>query len=275
MIRSAVTVSLVPEARGGPFVFGDDLAAACRFASELQFDGIEIFAPSGEALEHALTESPPESHNLKLAAVGTGAGWVLQRLTLTNTNSDERACAREFIRSIIDAGAAMNAPAIVGSMQGRWSAELSKEDAIAYLKDALDDLGEHSARLKVPLFFEPLNRYETNLINTLSDGVRLVESLATQNVRLLADLFHMNIEEEDVARSLRSAANHVGHVHFADSNRRPIGCGHTSILPISQALKEIRYDGYVSAECLPWPDPAGAAEQTIRAFRTHFLRERI
>lgn len=270
MIRSAVTVSLVPEARGGPFVFWDDLAPACRAAAELKFDGIEVFAPSGNALEHALTRSPPESHNLKLAAIGTGAGWVLHRLTLSSPISEERAAAREFIRSIIDVGAAMNAPAIIGSMQGRWLPDLSKDDATAYLREALNDLGEHAARNKVPLLFEPLNRYETNLMNTLSDGVRLIGSLATPNVRLLADLFHMNIEEEDLAESLRSTGNHLGHVHFADSNRRPIGCGHTSVSPISEALREIRYDGYISAECLAWPDPAAAAEKTIQAFRAHF-----
>ncbi len=270
MIRSAVTVSLVPESRGGPFVFWDELAPACRAAAELQFDGIEIFAPSGEMLEHELEKSPPESHNLKLAAVGTGAGWVLHKLTLTSPNSEERVRAREFIRSIIDAGAAMNAPAIIGSMQGRSSADLSEETAIAHLGDALNDLGQHAARYKVPLFFEPLNRYETNLINTMADGVRLIDSLATKNVRLLGDLFHMNIEEEEIAASLRFTGNHLGHIHFADSNRRPIGCGHTSVAPIAAALREIRYEGYVSAECFSWPDPAAAAAHTIRAFRAHF-----
>ncbi len=270
MIRSAVTVSLVPEARGGPFVFWDDLAIACRAAAELGFDGVEVFAPSATALEHALTASPPETHSLKLAAVGTGAGWVLHRLSLTSPDASERALAREFIRSIIDAGAAMKAPAIVGSTQGRWSADMPKETAMEHLREALEELGEHAGRYDVPLLFEPLNRYEANLVNTLADGVALLESLSTKNVRLLGDLFHMNIEEPDLAEAIRSTGKRLGHVHFADSNRRPVGCGHTAITPVAEALRAIDYDGYVSAECLPWPDPAAAADHTIRAFRTYF-----
>src|SRR5690242_18650821 len=82
MIRSSVTVSLVPEARGGPFVFWDDLEAACRQAKALGFDGIEIFPPDGDTLRRLPVGKLLQEHGLVLAAVGTGAGWVKQRLHL-------------------------------------------------------------------------------------------------------------------------------------------------------------------------------------------------
>jgi sugar phosphate isomerase/epimerase len=119
----------------------------------------------------------------------------------------------------------------------------------------------------VTLIYEPLNRYETNMCNTLADGVALVESLETRNVKLLADLFHANIEEADIASAIRAAGRHVGHVHFVDSNRRPAGCGHIDYGPIMGALHEIGYEGYLSAEALPWPDSEGAARQTMRMIR--------
>ena len=125
----------------------------------------------------------------------------------------------------------------------------------------------------MPLLFEPLNRYETNLVNTVEDGVRLVRSLATDNVKLLVDLFHMNIEEADVPAAIRAGAGAIGHVHFVDSNRRPAGCGHTDFAPIAAALREIGFDGYVSAEALPYPNPAEAAALTIRAYRRFFGAE--
>ena len=87
---------------------------------------------------------------------------------------------------------------------------------------------------------------------------------------LLADLFHMNIEEIDVAASLRAGGRHIGHVHFVDSNRRPVGCGHLDISPIVLALRAIGYDGYLSAEALPYPDPDQAARRTIDEFRKYF-----
>ncbi len=74
--QSAITISLVPEARGGPFVFWDDLPAACKQASELGFDAIELFAPEPEAVNPRHLRMLLDDYNLKLAAVGTGAGWV-------------------------------------------------------------------------------------------------------------------------------------------------------------------------------------------------------
>ncbi len=118
MIRSAVTVSLVAEARGGPFVFWDDLPAACRKAKALGFDAIEVFPPGPEAIGGDLRKLL-DDHGLDLAAVGTGAGWVKHRLTLTSADPSVRERARDFVRSIIDVAGALGAPAIIGSMQGR------------------------------------------------------------------------------------------------------------------------------------------------------------
>ena len=66
----------------------------------------------------------------------------------------------------------------------------------------------------------------------------------------------MNIEEVNIAQALRETANNLGHVHFVDSNRRPVGCGHLDIPPIALALHAIRYDRYLSAEALPYPEPS-------------------
>jgi sugar phosphate isomerase/epimerase len=76
MIRSSVTISLVNEARGGPFVFWDELSEACRTAKELGFDAVEIFPPAPDAVDPTLLRRLLGDNGLALAAVGTGAGWV-------------------------------------------------------------------------------------------------------------------------------------------------------------------------------------------------------
>lgn len=270
MIKSAVTVSIVEQARKGPFVFHDDVPAACHRAAELGFDAVEIFAPSADAIRALSLRDLMTSNNLQLAAVGTGAGMVIHGLHLCDADESRRSSAREFIRSIIDAGAEFNAPAIIGSMQGKWDQQTDKSTAIARLQDALNDLGEHAEKRGTVLIYEPLNRYETNLAVTMKEGVDLLKPLSTNNVKLLADLFHMNIEESCLADAIRITGAHLGHVHFVDSNRQAAGRGHMNYEPIAAALAEINYDGYASAEAFPIPDSETAASQTIETFRKVF-----
>jgi len=269
MIKSAVTISLVKEAEGGPFVFWHDLAAGCAKAAELGYDAVEVFAPNADAIPVEELNRLTAEHGLKVAAVGTGGGWVIHKWHLCQPDAASRENAKNFIRSIIDAGALLGAPAIIGSMQGRFEGEVTKEQALEWLREALNDLGEHAKAAGVPLIYEPLNRYESNLLNRAEDTVAFLGTLSTDNVVFLADLFHMNIEETSIADGLRIYGSHIGHVHFVDSNRRPAGCGHMDYGPIAAALKEIGYEQYASAEAFPWPDSDAAAKTTIDAFKQH------
>src|SRR5215204_3574572 len=153
-MKSAITVCLVPEARQGPFVFHEGLADGCARAAEHGFDAVEIFPPSAMALDIAELQGALDHHNLKLAAVGTGAGWLLHKWSLTHPDPEARAHARDFIRAIIDAAGGFGAPAIVGSMQGRYDPPVSREQALGWLTEAVEDLGEHARQHRVPLLFE-------------------------------------------------------------------------------------------------------------------------
>jgi len=270
MIRSAVTISLVSEARGGPFVFWDDLEAGIRRAAELGYDAVEIFAPGPTAVKPGVLRTLLGDAGLQLAAVGTGGGWVIHKLQLCDADPQVRRKARDFIRSMIDFGGPYGAPAIIGSMQGRWQGTVSKADALGHLTEGLLELGEHAKQYGVPLLYEPLNRYETNLCNTQAAAALLLAPHVDGNVRLLADLFHMNIEERSVAEGLRDGGRWIGHVHFVDSNRQPAGAGHIDFGLVAAALRSIDYNGFASAEAFPIPDPDSAARLTIDAFRRTF-----
>jgi len=266
-MKSAITISLVEEARSGPFVYHDGLADGCARAAAAGFDAVEIFVPSYDPLPELA--GLLEQHNLKLAAIGTGAGWVKHKLSLTDGNENNRTKAIAYVKGVIDLAAQYNAPAIIGSMQGRSGEGVSHQGAILHLKGSLEELGEYAKDKGQPLFYEPLNRYETNLFNTLAEGSAIIDSLQTGNVKLLADLFHMNIEEQDIAQAIRDAGERVGHVHFVDSNRRAAGLGHMDHAPIVAALKEIGYDGYLCAEAFPKPDADTCATTTIETIKKY------
>ena len=210
-----------------------------------------------------------ESTGLELAAVGTGAGKVIHGLTLIDQNASKRKDAVNFVKSMIDFGANFGAPAIIGSMQGVHSGD--KEEAIKILSESLHELGEHAHSKNVTLLYEPLNRYETNLFNRLDESAEFLKSIRTEGLQLLADLFHMNIEEVDMAQAIRDVSEWIGHVHFADTNRHAIGLGHLNVSPIAKALKDIPHPFFVSAEAFYYPDPDFAAEQTIKSFREFLL----
>src|SRR5712671_2413866 len=119
-MRSAITIALVPEMRGGPFVFSDGLVDGCAKAAELGFDAVEIFPESADAVDAGQLKLLLAKYNLRIAAVGSGAGWVKHRLHLTDPDAAVRRRAREFIGAMIDFAGGFGAPAIIGSMQGRW-----------------------------------------------------------------------------------------------------------------------------------------------------------
>jgi sugar phosphate isomerase/epimerase len=272
MIRSAITISLVPEMRGGPFIFWDDLAAGCARASAMGFDAVELFFHEARSVNVAEVQSALSAHKLTVAAFGTGAGWVKHKLRLTDPDARVRRRAIEFIARFIELAAQFGAPVVVGSMQGRWGDGVSRQQVLSWLADALNELGESAAKHNVPLLYEFLNRYESNLFNTAEDSLAFLRMFHTQNVKLLCDLFHMNIEERDVPGALRLVGPKLGHVHFVDTNRRAVGFGHLDAAAVAQALRDINYDGFLSAEALPLPDSETAARQTLAAFQKHFPR---
>lgn len=113
----------------------------------------------------------------------------------------------------------------------------------------MDEMGHEAAKNGVKLLLEPLNRYETHLINRLEQGVAVCEKLQNEHVAIMADFFHMSIEEPDIPESIRKAGRWISHVHLADSNRQLPGYGHTDFKSGFRALKEIGFDKYMALEC--------------------------
>lgn len=267
-MKCAATVCLVERLTRGPWIYWHDLDAACAHAASIGLDGIELFTDSPTQVPEATLRATLDAHGLGLAAVGTGAGCVIHGLTLTDADADVRGRAIAFICDMIAAGAPFGAPAIIGSMQGRVGKGRVKDDAIEMLRDGLAACGAHAAEFGVPLIYEPLNRYESDLANTQEEAAAVLDGV--DGVKTLADLFHMNIEEASIAEAIDAHAGQIGHVHLADSNRRPAGDGHTDFAAVGDALKRGGFDAWISAEAFPWPDSHGAARTTVEAFRRWF-----
>jgi sugar phosphate isomerase/epimerase len=267
-MKSAVTLCDVAEAAAGPFVFHGPLTNGFAKAAAHGFDAVELFLP-GPAAHHVRDILDlAERHKLAIAAVGTGAGMVKHGLALTDPSATRRAEALDFVKRMIELGGQLGAPAILGSMQGKSTDGVSRDQALDWLAAALQETSSTAGNHGVPFLYEPLNRYETNLINRQADALAFLDERNIANCLILADLFHMNIEERDSAAAIRAIAPRLGHVHFADSNREAIGHGHTDPAPILAALNDISYQAYLSAEILPLPDAATAARDFLHSIQS-------
>ena len=127
---------------------------------------------------------------------------------------------------------------------------------------------------RAAVFLEPLNRYEATFLRRVEQAVALAERIGSPRVTALADLFHMNIEEADMARPILQAAAQLGYVHIADNNRLQPGAGCLNFGPPFAALKQIGYQGYVSIECTDLGGPlAASGADAMLPESVRFLRE--
>ena len=124
----------------------------------------------------------------------------------------------------------------------------SAEADRAVLLEALGTLGAHARSVGVELYLEPLNRYEDHMVNKLQDAASLIKEVGLDSVRIVADTYHMNIEEVDPAVALQSVAECLGHVQASDSNRLEPGAGHVDWALFGATLRSIGYRGTVALE---------------------------
>jgi sugar phosphate isomerase/epimerase len=140
------------------------------------------------------------------------------------------------------------------------------------LLEGLAELGAHAVDAGVVLLLEPLNRYEDHMLNTVAQAAELIAACGSPGVRILADTYHMNIEEDDLCAALRSVAGALGAVHLSDSIRHQPGTGHVPFGDVFATLREIGFDGVVSVECRLRGEPAAALESCGQYLRAILLR---
>jgi sugar phosphate isomerase/epimerase len=241
----------------------------------LGYDGVELAVRDPCALDASHVQQFVDGLGLTVPAIGTGQAYVEQGLSFTDPDQDvrHRAVARikqhiELARSLDwhSAPQQQGAFVIIGLIRGTLQKGTARETALGWLTKALSECAQHASP-DVKLVIEPLNRYESNLINTVAEGLELIGHIGAKNVGLLLDTFHANIEEASLERAMRDASDKLWHVHVADSNRRYPGAGHLDFGDLITVLGKVGYNGYLSAEIVPWPDADTSAQRTIKHLR--------
>ncbi len=238
-------------------------------AFRLGYNGVELMVARPAHLNAAEISQLIKSRALQVSAVSSGAVYMMDRLTLLAADKSTSSRAGARLLELVDFAANVGAPLVtIGGFRGRlaWAGGAAAE--IRFM-EIIEQACDHAANQGVLLVIEPLNRYETDLIQTVAEALDFIKKIDSPVLGLLIDTFHANIEEPNPMDSIRQAmqASRLFHVHLGDSNRRPPGQGHFDFPAMVRVLHETGYSGYLSAELLPFPDPDMAAAMTIQFMR--------
>jgi sugar phosphate isomerase/epimerase len=231
------------------------------------YDGVELAIRDPALVDADELEKVVLAHGLTVPAIGTGQAWGEEKLSFTSDDLAVRTAAIERIKSHIPLAARFNATIILGLIRGVTPKGQTHAQSMRYLVESLQECSAMASLQDVRFALEPLNRYETDLIQTVADGLALIKQVGADNIGLLLDTFHMNIEEPLIEDSIQTCGDRIFHFHVADSNRWYPGAGHLDFKSILNKLFATGYQGYVSGEFMPKPDPDTAARQNIALLR--------
>ena len=232
-----------------------------------RYDGVELAIRDPELVDGNELISIASRHGLEIPAIGTGQAWGEEGLSYTDPEPGTRAAAVARTKSHIPFAASTGAAIIIGLLRGIVRPGVDQDQAMDWLVASLQECCAAAAPHGVRIALEPINRYETTLINNVAQGLDLIERIDADNMGLLLDTFHMNIEEPDILESIQTCGERIFHFHVADSNRWYPGAGHLDFRSILRALTDTGYEGYVSGEFMPLPDADISARQSIRHLR--------
>ena len=227
------------------------------------YSGVELAIRDPTLVDTDKLQHLVSSKKLKIPAIGTGQAFGEEGLSFTNSDKDTRTAAVLRIVNHIKLASHFDAMVIIGLIRGITPLGQSEDQSIRWLIECLQQCVSTAAAYQVRLALEPLNRYETDLIHTVEEGLHLIDQVGSPNLGLLLDTFHMNIEEQSIEKSIQHTGEHLFHFHVADSNRWYPGAGHLDFVSILKALKSVDYRGWISGEFMPMPDADTAAHQSL------------
>jgi D-psicose/D-tagatose/L-ribulose 3-epimerase len=213
------------------------------------FDGVELAIENPADIDPAFVKAQLDRNGLVCTSV---CACFPPSRDLRGTKAQQRATVA-YVKRLLDLAGVLGTDIVMGplySATGRADAVPAAEYQRQWqtVRGHLKTICAYAKANKKIICLEPLNRFETDFINTVEQGLQMIRDVNSPALKLLLDTFHMNIEEKNPAAAIRRAGKHVGHVHASASDRGTPGHDHVDWRGIAQALRDIKYDGAVVIE---------------------------
>ncbi len=214
---------------------------------EAEFDGVEIPLFRPQDLVAAAIRKAMEANGLECNACTV----LVDGLSLISPSADIRRKTITHLKDIAKAGAEAGIKIVAGPLYspvGYLPGRRRTGDEWQWAVEGFQSIGDTLAAHDVIFAIEPLNRFETYFLNTAADAARLSEEIGHPNIGILFDTFHANIEEKDIAAGYRTVGAQLKHVHTCENDRGIPGSGHVEWKQVFAALRDLKYDGWLTIE---------------------------
>jgi sugar phosphate isomerase/epimerase len=228
-----------------------------KLASRLGYDGVELNIRDPRRIEERKLVKTLSDLDLRASCIITGQGFTVDGLSLVDPSARTRKLAVQRIKDHILLAGSLSSIVLIGWMRGIW--KYNRMRARRRFLEGLRVCAESAQDSGVLMGIECINRYEVDSINTLDEALATIREVDLGNVGIVADTFHMNIEEDKpIYEKIVICKNRLFHVHVADNNRKVPGAGHLPFRRFFDSLRRMSYDRFVSVEVVP-PEPSFAS----------------
>lgn len=244
--------------------WADPLPPLFDKAKQAGFDVAELPLLSPLTMDFHALKSALDQAGLA-ASCGTGLSAATD---ITHPDADIRAAGMAHLRACLDGAAILGSPVLGGLTYAPWGVfpDDGRQQRRKQCIESLKEIATYAASRNVTMCLEVVNRFEGYLVNTVEQGLALLQEVGGyESLKLHLDTFHMNIEEDDIAQAIRMAGGQLGHFHCVANNRKAPGQGHINWGQVRTALKTIHYQGYLVAES--FVNPAGEVGEGLYIWR--------
>lgn len=252
------------EAPPSAFVVWRGFENSIAKAADMGYHGVELALKTAEDVDPDQIATWLSKRSMEVSCISTGQVFAILGLYFTHPDPSARERVVDVFRGLIHLAKNFGKLVNVGRARGFVAEDQTVNEAERLFVDTARRICDIAGENGVSIVIEPVNRYEINFVNNLDEGAALLAKVKRDNLGLMPDVFHMNIEDARIGESLARHGNLVKYVHLADSNRLAPGWGHLDFDDVFDGLRRGGFDGWAAIEILPRPDPDSAARQAAK-----------